>query len=184
MKKFISKRAAAGIAAIVCTAVLSAGMVYADTDGTEMQVVEPSRLEIQLGSKWTGVEFQLKTDAGVYPDVIVVDDTGILSLEIGGSGNYILSCLDSSASVPAPDDTQQAPATTEPAASGSTDEESAGTNSEENVEATVAGIPVKHIVFFGAGLLLAVGCLIAMSVVKKRGRKEEYQSDDDDDDDF
>ena len=37
------------------------------TDGTEMQVLQPQQLEIQLGSNWAGVEFQLKTDAGLYP---------------------------------------------------------------------------------------------------------------------
>lgn len=28
------------------------------TDGTEMQVLQPQQLEIQLGSNWAGVEFQ------------------------------------------------------------------------------------------------------------------------------
>ena len=36
------------------------------TDGTELQVAEPASLEIQLGAEWAGVEFELKTDAGLY----------------------------------------------------------------------------------------------------------------------
>ena len=36
------------------------------TDGTELQVAEPASLEIQLGAEWAGVEFDLKTDGGMY----------------------------------------------------------------------------------------------------------------------
>ena len=60
----------------------------------------PQNLEIQLGQSWAGVEFQLKTDFGMYPGVIPVGADGILRLEIGGSENYILSCLNSSADIP------------------------------------------------------------------------------------
>ena len=74
--------------------------VYADTDGTELQVTEASTLEIQLGADWVGVEFQLKTDVGMYPDTISVGDDGVLRLEIGGSSTYTLSCLNSSVAVP------------------------------------------------------------------------------------
>lgn len=73
--------------------------VYAEesqgTDGTEMQVIEPEQLEIQLGPNWAGVEFQLKTDAGMYPGTIPVGDDGVLRLEIGGSKSYILTCMNS-----------------------------------------------------------------------------------------
>ena len=55
------------------------------TDGTELQVAEPASLEIQLGADWTGVEFELKTDAGVYPGDVIVGEDGVLRLEIGGS---------------------------------------------------------------------------------------------------
>lgn len=63
------------------------------TDGTEMQVLQPQQLEIQLGSNWAGVEFQLKTDAGLYPGTISVGEDGVLRLEIGGSSTYTLTCL-------------------------------------------------------------------------------------------
>ena len=80
--------------------------VYADTDGSELQILEPSNLEIQLGSEWAGTEFQLRTDMGIYPDSIQVDEYGILRLEIGGSKNYLLSSMsdhNSEVSYPAED---------------------------------------------------------------------------------
>lgn len=67
--------------------------VYADTDGSELQMLEPANLEIQLGSEWAGTEFQLRTDMGIYPASIQVDEQGVLQLEIGGSKNYLLSSM-------------------------------------------------------------------------------------------
>jgi len=80
------------------------------TEGTEMQVMQPEQLEVQLGADWAGVEFELKTDAGMYPGTISVGDDGVLRLEIGGSSAYVLTCLNSTVSVPNP---AQAPAVTE-----------------------------------------------------------------------
>ena len=51
-------------------------------------MIQPQNLEIQLGEAWAGVEFELKTDAGMYPGVIIVGEDGVLRLEIGGSENY------------------------------------------------------------------------------------------------
>lgn len=56
--------------ALLCCILMCTGVVYAtgdDTDGTELQVAQPVILEVQLGPQWAGVEFQLKTDAGLYP---------------------------------------------------------------------------------------------------------------------
>ena len=53
------------------------------TDGTELQVADPASLEIQRGADCAGVEFELKTDAGMYPGDVVVGDDGVLRLEIG-----------------------------------------------------------------------------------------------------
>ena len=56
--------------ALLCCILMCTGVVYAtgdDTDGTELQVAQPVILEVQLGPQWVGVEFQLKTDAGLYP---------------------------------------------------------------------------------------------------------------------
>ena len=61
------------------------------TSGDELQVVQAQKLEIQLGTEWSGTKFKLKTDAGLYPDEIVVGEDGFLRLEIGGSSFYTLS---------------------------------------------------------------------------------------------
>ena len=66
-----------------------------DTDGTELQVAQPVILQIQLGQQWAGTEFQLKTNAGLYPGTITVGQDGILRRELGSSGTYILSCVNS-----------------------------------------------------------------------------------------
>jgi hypothetical protein len=154
--------------------------VYAaeGTEGTEMQILQPQQLEIQLGSNWTGVEFQLKTDAGLYPGTIPVGEDGVLRLEIGGSSTYTLTCLNSS--TPAPD-VVQAPATEE---ADSKDVTSAATETEPESEVkqpadteitsaedepnTIAGIPVLHIALFGGGLLIAVAVLIGMRISSRR----------------
>ena len=55
------------------------------TTGDELQLMEAQKLEIQLGTDWAGVEFQLKTDAGLYPGTVKVGQDGVLRMEIGGS---------------------------------------------------------------------------------------------------
>ena len=102
---------------ILCVPVTPVYAVQQGTDGSELQVVKAEQLEIQLGTAWSGVEFQLKTDAGVYPGAVKVGTDGVLRLEIGGSSRYILTCMNSSTSIPEPEDTAdstdrtQAPAT-------------------------------------------------------------------------
>jgi hypothetical protein len=66
---------------------------FADTDGSEIQVVSPSYLEVQLGPAFAGTEFQFRTDTGIYPGLIQVGGDGVLRLEIGGSSHYILSSV-------------------------------------------------------------------------------------------
>lgn len=147
------------------------------TDGTELQVGEPASLEIQLGTDWAGVEFELKTDAGVYPGDVIVGEDGVLRLEIGGSKSYILTCMSSSVAVPDP---EQAPATTEESSESSA-EETETAAAEEN---TVAGIPTMHLILFGGGMVIAIGTLIGLYVVKRRKQSNpQYQDDDDEEDD-
>ena len=73
------------------------------TDGSELQIVTPEQLEIQLGPDWAGVEFRLRTDAGMYPGMIPVGDDGVLRLEIGGSSCYQLTCTGSAVPIPTPE---------------------------------------------------------------------------------
>jgi hypothetical protein len=79
----------------------SASPVYADTDGSEIQITNrPDLLILQLGPQWAGVEFELKTDAGVFPVPVVVDPSGILTMDLGGSKTYTLSCILSAIPIP------------------------------------------------------------------------------------
>ena len=68
---------------ILCVPVTPVYAAQQGTDGSELQVVKAEQLEIQLGTSWSGVEFQLKTDAGVYPGTVKVGTDGVLRLEIG-----------------------------------------------------------------------------------------------------
>ena len=143
------------------------------TTGDELQLMEAEKLEIQLGTEWAGVEFQLKTDAGLYPGTVKVGQDGVLRMEIGGSKSYILTCMNSAVEVPEP---TQAPATTET----DPEENNSGTDSAEEGGATVAGIPVLHIVLCAGGMVVAIGALIAMHVVKRRRESEPVYDEDDD----
>ena len=49
-----------------------ASAVSQGTDGTELQMMKPQNLEIHLGEGWAGAGFELTTDAGKYPGIIVV----------------------------------------------------------------------------------------------------------------
>ena len=173
------------VLSLICILCIPVTPIYAEsqgTDGTEMQVMEPEKLEIQLGADWAGVEFQMKTDSGMYPGTIAVGDDGVLRMELGGSKSYVLTCMNSSVSAL---EATQAPATTEEAQKESNaDQDSNGSNSEQYEKGTVAGIPVLHLVLFAGGMVLAVGSLVAMRVVKKRRESDaEYEDEDEYEDD-
>ena len=91
--------------------------------------------------------------------------------EDGGSSRYILTCINSSTSIPEPEDTAdstdqtQAPATTE--------------QSPESNEKAASGIPTLHIILFAGGMVIAIGTLIVMQVLKK---KRENEAPDDEED--
>lgn len=197
MKKF--KTGIGLMLAMLFGILMCTGVAYAtgdDTDGTELQVAQPVILEVQLGPQWAGVEFQLKTDAGLYPGTIAVGQDGILRTELGSSGSYVLSCQNSEVAVPNPNDTQnldmteQATVTpvTGSAVSGTenTDGTVQGTENQDSGSSTVGEIPVMHLVLFGGGLLLAVGALVAMHLIRNRHPVERppYDSDDEDDDEY
>ena len=167
--------------ALLCCILMCTGVVYAtgdDTDGTELQVAQPVILEVQLGPQWAGVEFQLKTDAGLYPGTIAVGQDGILRTELGNSGSYVLSCLTLNAAVPSPGDIpspdvtqqEQEPLTTDSAENA--DAASQNVQEQDSGRPTVSGIPVMHIILFGGGLLLAAGSLVAMRFIRNRRPSE------------
>ena len=158
------------IAMLMLCASMTTVFAAQGTDGDELHVVEAQQLEIQLGTEWAGVEFMLRTDAGVYPNVIPVDETGVLSLEIGGSKSYTLSCMQSAVTTPRL--LLQAPVTGEA-------EPEANTSGES--EETTSVVPISHIIMFVVGIIIAIGILIAIYVSNK---KRQIVQDDEDDDDF
>ena len=179
---------------MMCMSFFSVRPVFAQpqgTNGTELQVAQPEQLEIQLGAEWAGVEFQMKTDAGLYPDTIPVGQDGVLRLEIGGSKEYVLTCMNSSAKAPPP---TQAPATTESPSEEQSEEivteqpEEITTEQPEEItaeqpekaeDALVAGIPVLHLCLFIGGMILAVGGLVTMHIIKRHREDESgYEYDE------
>lgn len=181
------------VLSLVCILLCKVQPTYAmqqGTNGDELQVAEPEQLVIQLGESWAGVEFELKTDAGMYPGTIPVGEDGVLRLEIGGSKNYILSCLNSSVPAPDPelqvtepdpnDATHQTDPETDPTASPSTQDSSEAQESDTPNDDADAGIPTTHIVIFGVGLVVAIGILIGLKYLpKKHTGSSEYEDDDD-----
>lgn len=157
------KALAAMLAAMAMS--LMALNAHANTDGAELQVAEPSQLTIQLGPEWAGVKFQLRTDSGVYPGAVVVDESGVLSLEIGGSSTYELSCLGSPQTATTPEPEPSKAPESEPAETELTTvpmDTVTPTPDEAGDALTVYGIPVINLAVFGGGLLVAIVLLIAL----------------------
>lgn len=173
-------KAIALILALVCILCfpVPASAVSQGTDGTELQVIKPQNLEIHLGESWAGVEFELNTDAGKYPGVIPVGEDGVLRLEIGGSENYILNCLNSTVATPAPN--ESIPAGTEMSSEAESGNDSPNMNeetassteetvpAEASTEHTIAGIPIAHLTLFVGGLIVAAGTLTGIHISQKR----------------
>lgn len=195
----------AALACILCFPVKASATTQQGTDGTELEVVQAQQLEVQLGQAWSGVEFQLRTDAGKYPDPIPVGEDGVLRVEIGGSEKYMLTCLASRVEIPSPEDFEstEETATSETgteATEEATDEtgavteetQDAGEGTEDPTDmteeivpeadaeiASIGGIPVAHVVVFIGGLLLAIAFLVYMHLHQKN-RDNNPEEDDDD----
>ena len=173
------------VAYLICFPVEGTYSPDQGTDGTELHVIQPSQLEIYLGEEWVGAQFELETDAGMYPNAIPVGEDGTLRLEIGGSSKYILRLNEIPHSdVAATDETVTSEPNAETAPQPSTEPTQAEHAPEESVpglaepaQNTLAGIPVKHIVFFGGGLVIAV---IALILMRKSQKNNPYYDDEDD----
>ena len=179
------------VLALMCILTFPIGVSAASqgTNGDEMQVATPEKLEIHLGQEWAGVTFELTTDYGKYPDPIPVGEDGVLRLEIGGSSSYVLSCLSSETEAPAPSETspsENAPSESTPAedATVSKDElediEDVTPTEPTEEDGKVAGIPVSHIIMFGGGLLVAVGALVGINYFQKRRANASSEYDEND----
>ena len=179
------------VLALMCILTFPIGVSAASqgTNGDEMQVATPEKLEIHLGQEWADVTFELTTDYGKYPDPIPVGEDGVLRLEIGGSSSYVLSCLSSETEAPAPDET--APSENAPSESTPAEDATVSKDELEDIEdvtptepteedGKVAGIPVSHIIMFGGGLLVAVGALIGINYFQKRRANASNEYDEND----
>lgn len=150
-------------------------------DNTPVDTVA-DRLVIQLGPKWAGVEFQLQTDYGLYPGTVVVDESGFLKMDLGGSKTYTLSCLNSSVPIPVPDPAAtESPYVTEaPDDEGVQSESSAEEDTNSSDEAaggeSTSNIPPMHLILFVGGMAICIGALIAMRIMRKR--REAFDQDD------
>ena len=161
---------------IVTAVIMLMPTACADTDGSEIQITDqPDRLILQLGPQWAGVAFELKTDAGVYPVPVVVDASGILRMDLGGSKTYTLSSIGSAVAVPSPQAELETPAPPEP----STAREDAP--APESLDKD--GIPTSHIIMFFGGLAISVTSLLLMWYFKRRRDQYEYSEDNDFDED-
>jgi len=149
-------------------------------DNTSVDTVA-DKLVIQLGPAWAGVEFELHTDYGLYPGTVVVDESGFLKMELGGSKTYTISCLNSSVPVPSPDPAAAEAPDDQSTQSQSPDEDGEGSGEGDAGSESKFQIPPMHLILFIGGMVICIGTLIAMRVVRKR-REASYQEDEDDED--
>ena len=165
----IQRRLRVTLLTALCLAMCLCTTAFADTDGTEPKITQqPDQLVLQLGTRWAGVEFELRTDAGVFPAPIVVDETGVLTMDLGGSTTYTLSCINSTVPIPDPPaeqvpDTQQQPDSSAQQPSGQVQQP------QEQVPAgEPAGVPIAPMVVFFIGLACGIGGLVALYFAKRR----------------
>lgn len=167
---------------VLCPAAL------ADTDGTEPKITQqPDQLVLQLGARWAGVEFELRTDAGMFPVPLVVDSTGVLTMDLGGSKTYTLSCINSSVPIPDPIPEQpegagQLPSTTSDSNAQQQIPPEDPQQQDQSAKETDSGIPLGPLVIFLVGLAGGVGGLVALHLSKRR-RQERYDEWEEEDED-
>ena len=172
----IQKRLRLTLLTVVCLSMCLCTTAFADTDGTEPQVTQqPDQLVLQLGTRWAGVEFELRTDAGVFPAPIVVDETGVLTMDLGGSTTYTLSCINSTVPIPDPS-VEQTPDTQQSSEEVQQPQEQ-NTATEPN-----SGIPIVPLVVFLVGLACGGGGLVALHFAKRRHQEADCDGWADEDD--
>ena len=172
------------IAAVPAYAAMAADEFYPDdTDGTEMQLMEPAQLELYFGPEWAGAQFTLETDVGGYPGTIPVANDGTMRMEIGGSHTYVLRLVSGATGTQSGTvsmaGTDQAPT---PLPEGSESEVGVQTTAPAEIqpaEEQSGGVPLVPIIIFLAGLVIAGGILLAVHLFAKRKAEEEYDDDDD-----
>jgi len=144
----------------------------AGAEESEIRITgQPDRLILELGPQWAGAEFELRTDAGVFPAAVTADLNGVLRMDLGGSKTYTLRYILPHTALPDPQ------AEAETAAEPGSDVGEAGTGPEANL-LMVHGIPVFHIAGFIAGLSAVGSSLIAMRLGRRRLGAYDYDDED------
>ena len=152
----IQKRLRLTLLTVVCLSMCLCTTAFADTDGTEPKVTQqPDQLVLQLGTRWAGVEFELRTDAGVFPAPI--------------------SCINSTVPIPDPS-AEQTPDTQQ------SSEEVQQPQEQNTATEPASGIPIVPLVVFLVGLACGVGGLVALHFAKRRRQEADYDEWADEDD--
>lgn len=154
-----------------------------DTDGTEMQLMEPAQLELYFGPEWAGAQFTLETDVGGYPGTIPVSNDGTVRMEIGGSHSYVLRLVSTVAVPPAAatsTETETVPGAAGDGADSAGVTQAPDAPADTQEEEDSGGIPVVPIICFLGGLVIAVGVLIGMRILSRRRVEDEYDDEEED----
>ena len=180
MKRKTTQRWAGALLALVLSLALCPAAL-ADTDGAEPKITQqPDQLILQLGARWAGVEFELRTDAGIFPAPVVVDASGVLCMDLGGSTTYTLSCVESA--VPIPDPVPPASAGEDPAQDKQETPETKQPPASPAPGLPRQGIPTTHLVMFLTALAVGIGCLVVFFLSRRRRRMEESEWDEEEED--
>ncbi len=166
------------VAATLILSLTLSSAALADTDGNTPKITQqPDQLVLQLGARWSGVEFELRTDAGIFPVPVVVDENGILTMDLGGSTTYTLSCLESS--IPIPDPSPAPSQVGEPAPS---EADPTPIQAQESEPSRIQqGVPIWPMVVFLVGLSAIGGGFAAFQIYNRRGQTvyDDWEEDDD-----
>jgi len=173
------------VIALLISVCLFLSVARADTDGTEIQVTaQPEKLIIQLGPQWAGVQFRLKTDEGLFPVPVVVDQSGILKMELGGSSTYTLSCFGSAVAAPQPEEAVITPraepalaSSGEPALTPTPAISPAVKDFESERVQTAKKVSLGFLILFIIGLIASV---IGLFEVWTHKKKKAHNPDDED----
>ena len=142
----IQRRLRVTLLTALCLAMCLCTTAFADTDGTEPKITKQP----------------------------VVDETGVLTMDLGGSTTYTLSCINSTVPIPDPPaeqvpDTQQQPDSSAQQPSGQIQQP------QEQVPAgEPAGVPIAPMVVFFIGLACGIGGLVALYLAKRRRQQADY----------
>lgn len=169
------KRHRVRAAVVLCLALpmLLSTTALADTDSNTLKVTQqPDQLVLQLGARWAGVEFELRTDAGVFPVPVVVDESGVLTMDLGGSTTYTLSCIDSNVPIPDP---EQIPV------DAAQDELQTSEASAKSEDSRKVSVPPAAIAVFVIGVLSAAvgGSMLFISKRREQSRYEDWEDEED-----